>query len=246
MNQAMVEQSRAEANNGIAKLRMRRPDEASVHFTNALDRADEIGDDRARRDELAGLASLFAMTGFADLALIAAQEAVDLDESLGLTLEAALDTLTLGNAHSAMENVGKAETCFRKALAAFISLKSFANAASATTNIAALVANRGQMDEAIELLETSLQYVKQEPFDETEIQTRFALMQALEIRTRDVEIALDNARELCSARLFGSIPPPQRQIALDFVNRVIERYLAAHPVGDMKTWKKRNFPKLEG
>jgi tetratricopeptide (TPR) repeat protein len=246
MDQAIAEQSRAEANKGIDKLRMRRPDEASVHFTNALDRADDIGDDRARRDELAGLAGLFAMAGFADLALLAAQEAVDLDEALGLPLEAGLDTLTLGNAHSAMENVAKAEACFRSALAAFVSLKSFANAASATTNIAAIVANRGQMDEAIELLETSLEYVKQEPFDETEIQTRFALMQALEIRKRDAKVALDNARELCSARLFGSIPRAQRQIALDFVNGVIDRYLAAHPVGDMKTWKKRNFPTLAG
>ena len=246
MDEENAKAATAEANEGIARIIAGRADEASVHFTNALDRVGLIVNDRARRDELSLLAGMFDQVGFPDLALMAAQQAIDLDKTLGLDALLALDMLALGNAHASMENTTKAEAAFRQALAVFIDRNDLADAASATTNIAAIVANRGEMDDAIGLLNKSLGYLEQSPFDETEIQTRFALMQALEITKGDAKVALQNARELCSDRLMGKIPPPQVGPTKQFVADVITRYLKEHPVADRKKWKADNFPTLVG
>jgi len=246
MDEEIAKATTAEANEGIEKVLAGRADEASVHFTNALDRVGQIVNDRVRRDELSLLAGAFDHCGFPDLALMAAQQAIDLDKTLGLDALLASDMLALGNAHASMENTTKAEAAFRQALAVFIDQNNFGDAASATTNIAAIVANRGEMDDAIELLEKSLGYLEQSPFDETEIQTRFALLQALEITKRDAKAALQNARELCSERLMGKIPPPQVGPTKQFVADVIARYLKEYPVADKKKWKAANFPTLAG
>ena len=246
MDEEIAKAATAEANVGVEKIIAGRADEASVHFTNALDRVEEIVDDRTRRDEFSLLAGLFDHCGFPDLALMAAEQAIELDETLGLDALMASDVLALGNAHASMGNTSKAEAAFRKALPVFIDQKNYADAASATTNIAAIVANNGDMDGAIDLLEKSLGYLEQSPFDETEIQTRFALLQAMEITKRDTKAALKNAKELCSARLMGKIPPPQVGPIREFVADVITRYLGEHPVTNEKKWKATNFPALAG
>ena len=62
-----------------------------------------------------------------------------------------------------MENTAKAEQCFRDALAIFLERKEFANAASATTNIAGIAANYGDMAKAAKLLSRALDIWRKSP-----------------------------------------------------------------------------------
>ncbi len=243
MDKTIVDELRQAANHGIAALKRRQTAEASQHFTKALDRAEDLQDPRTRRDELSALATLFEQYSFPDLSLTAAEETVDLDRTLGLDDLMAQDLLTVGNAHLNMENTAKAEAAYREAMAIFVAQNDFANAASATTNVAGIVANRGEMAPAIDLLEKSLGYLAKEPFDATEIQTRFALLQTMEIEQRDIDRAIDNARQLC-ARFWDAMPEVRRDAARDFIGKAVDRYLRAHPDVDAAAWKAANFPAL--
>src|SRR6476660_9561187 len=100
----------AAANRGIAAMRSGDRVQAAVHFDAALGAAEAIADDRARRDEISVLATLFMKFGFNDLGLVAAEVSVELDGKLRLEgAELTGDLLSLGNAHSSLENEGKAE-----------------------------------------------------------------------------------------------------------------------------------------
>ena len=242
MDETTIKELRAAANRGIEAVAQGQADQASVHFNNALNLAEDLQDGRARREELSVLSTLFFECSFPDLALMAAEESVELDRSLGLNESLVGDIIALGNAHQALENTTKAEACFQEALAICLKGGDWADAASATTNIAALVANRGEMAKAIELLEQSLGYLAKEPFEHTEIQTRFALLQLLELDNREVDRAVENARQLCG-RFWDKMPVAQRKVTQAFVDRVVKRYLAAHP-RTRPNWRAKNFPLL--
>ena len=243
MDDEKVKQLRAEGNNGIAALKRRLTDRAGEHFNNALNLADEIEDERQRRDELATLSALFQQCGFPDLALMAAEEAVELDRALGLESFLGQDIISVGNAHMSMENTQKAQAYFEEALGMFVEQGEWANAASANTNLAAIVANAGEMPKAITMLETSLRYLAKEPFDNTETQTRFLLLQALEVTVSDVARAVENAQQLVS-RFLHEMPPDQRQMTVHFVAKLAARYLEAHPQANADAWKAATFPLL--
>jgi len=243
MDAAIVEQLRSKANAGIEALKKRHPDQASVHFNSALELAEDVADARTRRDEVAVLSTLFERCGFPDLALMAAEEAVELDRSLKLDGLLGQDIIAVGNAHLKLENVAKAEGCFKEALETFVKRGDWANAASANTNMAAIVANQGKMGKAITLLEASLAYLAEAPFPDTEMQTRFALMQAMEFEGYDVDRAIANAAELC-ARFWTDMREEQRAIARDFVDRAVKRYVQMHPQPKSSAWKAKRFPML--
>ena len=77
-----VKPPKAEGNNGIVALRKRLVARAGEHFNAALHFGDEIADERTRRDELGALSALFQQCGFPDLALLAAEEAVEWGRAL--------------------------------------------------------------------------------------------------------------------------------------------------------------------
>src|SRR6266705_841812 len=104
MDQQMVKEFRAAADKGIAALERKQADQASVHFNNALTRAEDLSDNRTRRDEIATLAALFDRCGFPDLGLMAAEEALGLDRSLGLENLMGQDLIEVGNAHLNLDN----------------------------------------------------------------------------------------------------------------------------------------------
>ena len=72
---------RETANAGIGVLKQGRRDEASKYFDKALDHYEAIEDDTERRKELGTFTLLLDRLGFPDLVLIAAQDAVELDEN---------------------------------------------------------------------------------------------------------------------------------------------------------------------
>lgn len=239
MDETIVKKIKTEADKGIEAGNMRQTDRASLHFNNALNLAEDLEDERTRRDEISLLATLFEMYDFPDLALPAAEEAVELDHSLGLDSLLGQDLLTVGNAHSMMENTVKAEALFQEALEIFLKRDEWANAASASTNIAGIVANGGDIPRAIEILKTSLEYLVREPFDDTEINTRLTLLQAMELEGHDIEHTIENARLLCS-RFWDKMTDMHRNVAREFVARAVER----HPSSNSAAWKVETFPML--
>jgi len=243
MDQQNIEQSRAAANQGISAIKDGRNDEASQLFNSALGYADDIVNDRARRDELSALAALFDMCGFPDLGVMAAQEAVDLDRTLALDSLTAQDLLEVGNAQMALGNKIEAGKCFREALDTFLRREEYANAASANTNLSGIFADDGDMLKARAMLKTSLEYLKKAPFDNTEMQTRLGLLQIMEFTNDDLEESMANARELCS-RFFRSMDPQRKDATRQFVARLGKRYKAAHPKTSTTTWMAKNFPAL--
>jgi tetratricopeptide (TPR) repeat protein len=243
VDKAVVEEVRRITFRGIAAMRQRLPDEASRQFATAIQLVNDLRDDRTRRDELARLAGLLDRCGFPDLSLRAAEAAVDLDRALGLDHLRADDLLTAGNAHMNLGDQVSAEAAYRQALAIFVDERDFANAAAAATNIAGVVATRGEMAPAIDLLEQSLEYLAREPFADIELQTRLALLQAMELELRDADRAVENARQLY-ARFWDIMPATLREPAREFLGKAVERYLDAHRDISPDAWKARNFPKL--
>jgi tetratricopeptide (TPR) repeat protein len=234
---------RAAANTGIEALNQRRPDKASAAFTEALKLATTLKDPTVRREETAALGNLFLNLNVVDLAQLAYEEAVDLDAQLGTNDLLGLDTLELGNAHSALGNEAEAEQCFRDALEILRSAKKWANAASASTNLGGIIANRGDMAEGMKLMEQSLGYLAKEEFPDTELQTRFGLLQIYELAAHDVERAVDNARTLF-AKFYPVMVPAQRAAGIAMVDTVVARYCAARPKLDCAKWRKETFPML--
>jgi tetratricopeptide (TPR) repeat protein len=229
------------ANRGISQMKLGRRDRAAVEFDAALNATEAIGTDEARREEVSVLATLFANYGFHDLALLAAEDAVDLDRSLGLEAELTGDLLAVGNAHTNLDNEAKAEAAFNEAQSIALRLERWGDAASATTNLAGMNANRGQLKQAADMLQTSLGYLARERFDETEINTRITLLQVLELSDGDLAVALTNATTLCGS-FWKEIPPHARDVVATFVNRLISRYGAAHADARTPAWKATHFP----
>lgn len=244
-DEEIVERIRDTTRAGIDALEHNDVDQASVRFAAVLDLCDEIDDDRARRDEYALLAGI-TEARFPDLALSAAEEAVDLDRTLELENKLPQDLIAVGNAHLNMQNTPRAEELYRQALDILLEQEDWANAASANTNLGAIAADRGDLAGALQIFETSLGYLARSPFEHTEVQTRFALLQVYEFEDIDVERALANATELWD-RLFDELHPVQREAGAGFLEQLCERYLQAHPeIDDGEAWRAAAFPRVYG
>lgn len=241
----VVEQIRATSHAGLDAVGANDVDQASVHFAAVLDLCEDIADDTTRRNEYALLAGLLEAR-FPDMALTAAEEAVELDRDLGLDNKLPQDLIAVGNAHLNMQNTPQAEALYRQALDILLQQDDFANAASANTNLGSIVAGRGDLPGAMQIFETSLGYLARNPFEHTEVQTRFALLQVYEFEGIDVERALGNARELWD-RLFDEMHPLQRDAGADFLEQLCNRYLAAHEkIDDGAAWRAATFPRVYG
>ncbi|MBL8981228.1 MAG: tetratricopeptide repeat protein [Gemmatimonadetes bacterium] len=236
------QQVRKAANEGISALRRGRRDEAATHFDEALALCDDLEPALTRRGELSSLSLLFQQAGFGDLALAAAQDALDIVKAEGRTDLLGGDLLAVGNAHQTLGNTTAAIALFEEALALCIAQERWADAASASTNIAGLAFNEGNQDRAFALLKQSLDFLARNPFPHTEIQTRFLLMQGLEITKGDLDLALANAKQLVT--LLGEMPHDQREMTLRFIDRMTDRYLAERPQPAGKLWKILQFPQL--
>lgn len=235
---------RAEIDRGIEALNVRDRDRAIDHFQRALDGLDGVADLKSRRDEFAKMAMLFCQLDVADLGLLAAREAVAIDEQLNDRNLLGQDILLCGTAMGTLGNLAAAEQAYRDGRQIFIEDENWANAASATTNIAILV---GQEDikQGIELLEESLVYLERQEFPDTEITTRIALIQALVVDHRPPERVFEVATGLFE-RFLDRLRPDQRENSIGPLEQVIDRHLAKHPEVDPAVWKAQKFPMLYG
>jgi tetratricopeptide (TPR) repeat protein len=241
-----IKEGRDQGNLGIQAIGDGRRDDGAVHFGAALDAFEAITEPETRRDELSTFAMLCDETGFPDLGLLAAQDAVLIGRDLRLRRPLAVDLLTLGNTQRSLGNTDEAEASYREALSLFIEAKSWADAASASTNIALIRANDDDTAAALPLLENSLEYLEEEAFPDTEFITRAALLQVHHDDPQDDPApAIENARLLCD-RFWPTMSREHRGYAEGLLGPVIDRYLAAHPLLDSSSWKAANFPAVYG
>lgn len=196
MDEEIVVRSREELIAGRRALERGEKDKASTHFWNVLDCLDEIEDRKERRGELWLFASHLVKLGFIDLAVMAVREAIELDETLGDRRHLAEDILTLGNANLQLGNTDEAAVNYREAMQIFLDNEEYGNAASACTNLAGIIANQGQMDDAISLLRKSMEYLQIRQHPNTEMITRMTLIQALGSEGCDPQELIDIARVL--------------------------------------------------
>jgi len=243
MDDKVVAQSKAEVEKGVEALKQGDKDTASNHFWNALDCLGDLQDDRVRRDELGPLALHYVNLGLFDLAVMGAREAIALDKKLGEPRQLAEDIVTLGNANMNLGKVDKAAENYRDALQLCLDNGDYDNAASASTNLAGIIANQDKMPEAIALLRNSLDYLKKKAFPSTEKITRITLIQALDLEKENPEELIDVAEKLLE-RFGDEIPPEQINIIAPHVDSAVHQYLQANPDIDPQKWKAEHFPRL--
>ena len=230
---------------GLAARSNGRLDEAGRYFRKALNEFSRMPDPAQRRAVLGPAALAFESSGHHDLALAAVQDALVLDEQLQDHRHLAEDLLTQGNIQMQLGRVDDAEVSYERALARSLEHGHMDNAASASTNLAILLANSGRLPQAISQLQESLAYLLEQPHLPTEIHTRLALIQAVDAAQADAAIAVDAARGLFG-RPTTPVDAPQWQAVEEAFERSLGRYLAEHAELDAPAWKAEAFPQLFG
>lgn len=235
--------SQAEAHAGLAALRGGAKDDAGLHFLRALASLDDVPQPLERRNLLSEIAEFFAQEGFEDLALMAALEAIAADEQLGLERGLAKDRITYANLHLRLGNMEQAEAIYRALIDRCLQQKDYANAASASTNLAGILANNNYPADAIRLLENSLEYLQFVEFPATELNTLFLLIQVLELQKAAPTRTYETARTLID-RFASQLSPQHHHLLSQFVDSALERQ--AQIGFDAATWKRQHFPELTG
>jgi tetratricopeptide (TPR) repeat protein len=219
-SEGMFERARDQA---IEALRAGYREAAGLSLWHALQGLDTVHDEQLRRSLASRLGNMCWELGFDDLALFALDIAVELGEAAGDVVALENDRITLGNVHSRLGNLAEAETAWQVVHEAAVLNGDDANAAAAATNLGGLLAQEGYLAEAAALLECSLEYLQREPFPETELNTRFVLLQVLHAQGAQSERVLDVAESL-SGWADQVAEPHTARLA-----EVVERALADRP-----------------
>jgi len=243
MYDGIVAHSKAEVREGMEALGRGNPDAASKHFWNAMDCLADVQDDRRRRDELGPLAIYYVALELYDLALIGAHDAIVLDKKLGQPRQLAEDIVTLGNANMRLGKMDEATENYTEALQLCLDNGDYDNAASASTNLASILANQDKMREATTLLRNSLDYLTKKPHPNTEKITRMTLIQVLGLQKENPEELIDVAEKLLE-RFGHEIPRGMIDTIRPYIDDAVEQYLKANPSIHPLKWKLAHFPRL--
>lgn len=230
---------------GIVRTQARRFGEAGHSFLDALTRLEQLPDGKERSRQLGVVADLFARAGHPDLALMALQHMLASPQSRADPRRRCADLLTLGNSWNDLGQAAASEAANRAALEHALAHEVWADAASASTNLAAQLANRGELQAAIDRLQASLGWLRQGSNPDTDAITRLMLIQVIDAAKAPPEIALDAAADLFT-RLEPQVGPQRWQGVAPAFDRLVERWLALHPQPDPLAWKRRRFPKVFG
>jgi tetratricopeptide (TPR) repeat protein len=207
----------------VEALRNGDREQAGLRLWGTLGELDGVDDDEVRRSLASQLANVCWLLGFDDLALFALDVAIPLGEELGDVRGLENDSLTLGNVQSRLGNLAEAEVAWRLVDEVGVLNGDFANAASAATNLGGQLAQEGYLAEAFDLLQRSLEYLEREPFAATELNTRFLLLQLLDMQGADHSRVLDAAEPI--GALADQLPQPHRAR----VAEIVEGALADRP-----------------
>lgn len=232
-----------EIRQGIRSVQQGQSEIAGLHFLSALEQFDGVVPLDVRREELSVAAEVMLGAGFEDLALMAVLDALNLDDSLNLPDSLRNDRITCANIHVGLKNIEQAEEMYETILEECLKASDYSNAASASTNLASILADEQYYQEALQLIEKSLSYVKVQPFPDTELKTLLMKIQILEHLQGQAERTFDVIRIVLD-RFNRDLPPPYRQFLVQSVDSACERFTLDSSKTDLDRWKKDNFPEL--
>jgi tetratricopeptide (TPR) repeat protein len=242
-DEEICDQSANESRIAFKKLRERRLN-AGVHCWRALTVLDNMKDLRMKRNCLLVLAEqVFKGLKCFDLSLFAIQSAIEIDKSLSDTKSLAQDLLVYGNINMDLGNTYSAIEAYRKTIEINLKNQDFANAASASTNLAIMLANNYKLEESITLLNQSLSYLDKKPFPDTEITTRLALIRILSLKNIEATKVIENAEVLFNL-YSAKIPQNTKSMVAGALEQAIQRYLLDHPELDLKLWRAQKLSLL--
>lgn len=231
--------------NGIESTKLGRFGEAGLHFLQALELIESWPEGEEKSVEFGSTAELFFSAGHPDLALMALQGLLESKERKSNPVKHCGDLLTLANSWNRLGRPLASSIVNQKALDLALKHGRFADAASASTNLATNDANSGRLSEAIKRLQESLELLKKDSNPETDAITRIALIQVVDAIGAEPEIALDASTDLFT-RLIKYVGPDRWKFCENAFHRLVVRYLQAHPELDADTWKKKTFPLVFG
>lgn len=156
------------------------------------------------------------------------------------------DRLTLANCWSSLGQTEAAREVNEAALQFAIEHGCWADAASASTNLGAIDANAGRLEQALARLQASLGHLaKDDGNHDTDAVTRLALLQVVDALGGDPAPALAASTDLFT-RLEPWVGRERWAAASTAFHRLVERHLAAHPEIDADAWKRKTFPQVFG
>jgi tetratricopeptide (TPR) repeat protein len=241
MKSAVIAESDRLVQSGIAAQNERKFDDAGVYFFNALTCLAQLPAAEPRRDQTRQLASLFLKGGHEDISLLAAREAIRLEEELNDYKALASDLLFYGNIHQQLGNKAEAKATFEEVIARCLDVHDFANAASASTNLAIMIVEGGDGQQAIKLLTDSLEYLSKERFPETEFNTHATLIQVVDLYGGDPTLAVNSGIAI-SKEFSDRLTDQHRKALVEPLRKAVEAYLQKQPLPNPDTWKNENLP----
>jgi hypothetical protein len=223
--------------------------EAGQRFLEALERMEAWPDGPQRTEQLGVAADLCFRAGHPDLALMALQDMLESRQHLGNPGRHCADLLTLANSWNGLGRPDSSAAVNEAALAYALDQERYADAASASTNLAILDANAGRLPAALGRLQESLGFLAKESNPDTDAITRLVLLQVVDgilgdpaIESKpDPEVALDASADLFT-RLVRYVGPDRWNTAAPAFHRLVDQYVAAHPDLDAEAWKRSTFP----
>jgi len=220
--------------------------DASGELLGAIELALTIDDAKARGIELGKLGRLCMQARLEDLGLMALAEAcaafelaADYPVAESLMIDAAATFAQLGNLDAAAH-------WNQRVLELSLAHGNFANAASASTNLAAFLGQLHESRRAYELATKSLGYLEHEAHPRTETVTRALLTMLADRLELPAEPAIAIARPLFGALRETNVSPGLRQTAASALENIAGRHLATHGELDPAGWKHAQLPELWG
>jgi hypothetical protein len=219
--------------------------EAGQRFLGAMKLIEELPDGPERSQQLGSAAHLCSRHGHPDLALMALQGLLESSERRGNPAKHCADLLSLANSWSRLGRPAASSTINKIALAHAVEHRRYADAASASTNLAINDANAGRLPQALKRLQASLDFLAEETNPDTDAITRLLLLQVVDAMQADPAIALNASADLFT-RLMPHVGPERWKSAAPAFHRLVDRYVAAHPDLDAEAWKRKSFPLVFG
>ncbi len=232
-------------NKGIESTNAGHFGEAGQYFLQALEFVESLPEGNDKSEELGVIAELLFRAGHPDLALMALQGLLESEERKSDPVKHCGDLLTLANSWSRLGRAVASSIVNEQVLDLALKYERFADAASASTNLAINDANAGRLPEALNRLQQSLEYLKKQPNPDTDAITRISLIQLVDAMDAEPEIALNASADLFT-RLIKYVGPERWGACQSAFHRLVDRYLQAHPELDADTWKKETFPLVFG
>lgn len=219
---------------------------ASGHLFDAIRLAQSAPSGALRRNELVELGRLCLQAQFEDLGLVALVEAISECEAAGDHLSAGKLMMDVANTFARLLNHDEASHWNERALRTSLDHGHHANAASASTNLAAYALWTQDLARAHELASASLGYLEREAFPRTETVARALLTQIGDQLDRPAEEVIAIARPLFGRLRATSVSDELRRETVEALDNVARRYLEAHPQLDASAWRRTQLPELWG